>query len=388
MRLWPSKSKKTRIKILAEARSTHLHWDAVAKSKEHDDNDPFAPLRALCPTTPELAREALEDERAAGRPQFRAVAEFELGLEFDALLDAINSCTLDSLAITVEAGGIFRSMDAFVEKFIDRLELRLRMLHIVSVSRSLSLHDLRLSIPAIARYIAGPRAPGIQEIGIGASFPGHPNRDAAPAFSLLVDRLDRDWSYGRGVGWYPLPRVEAKRKSAARDPPKGATAYYRFNNVRSATKVGNTVLRALAVARVLLLAQRGERTGFADLPAEIVYDIVRHVMGPTSLSARDWGVILRHAADRDALRSLAAEFARQGIKCFNVPEDRRGLTDHHDDRIRAEWMYNGGFLKWVNRPEVVKLGTGGCTCSYECTWPRLRCVFSPRGRQWGAEGWT
>ncbi|KAL1408610.1 hypothetical protein Q8F55_005423 [Vanrija albida] len=383
MVLWPPKNKKnprTRIKIVAEARSTKLHWDAPAEGSSR--GDPFAPLRPVCakPTKAQLSEER-EGEADTGRPHFCAVADFRLvriplvgahtqGLEFDALLAALNSCVLDSLTVTLETGGVFPCADSFAERLIDRLELPLRRLRVESLSPALPLHELKRAVPAMARYVASPATAEVHEIGV-AGYAAPRATDTMTQFIGLLESGQWAGYCCPGQG-YRGPREKVRPNAKFKPLRESVNAYYVVNR-RPHAQLRRDALRALVTARELLSAPRTERTGFADLPTELIHEIVRTAVWPGStspdvgaaggasahegLTPRQWGVVLRHAEDREALARVAAEFTRLGVRSQRRPKAIR-RADPLAQELRAEWMYNGGFGAPIDRPAMGAFGRG------------------------------
>lgn len=240
----------------------------------------------------------------------------------------INSCTIDSLDIELLRGGRFTSSDVFFEEFVNRLEIPVRQLNLRCRSSSLPLYDLERTVPAIQRYRAKPTITQFAEV----SLAGHGTQAAYEALRPL--HLSGWLLYGSGMG------------------EKLKFCRYRVYPFRPNPPFQMAVMRALATARILLLAKRSERTGIADLPTDLLHDIIRASVfqTETQITQKMWGVILRHAEDREAFTAVAREFARIGPR--RDPHGRDSRNRICWEKVCHEWMFNGGF--WARLQEPAK----------------------------------
>ncbi|KAL1408611.1 hypothetical protein Q8F55_005424 [Vanrija albida] len=330
---------RTRVELIAEAPSTTLHWGPsgdCSKGKGSTDTDPFTALRRLCSPIAEeeelrVAEFHEQGEEETGRPRFCGVAHFTLDFEFDALLSALNSTTLDSLTVMLQGGGLFPSADAFIAALGERLEIRPRRLiiHILSERLPLDAH-------AVGRTIcAWPRATEMDHISVH----WFPQWDVwFPKWGVLKDdsRL-----FGK-LKTQALQRVG--HSTERRENPRYVAPETEYEFERKQDWImTRDAFRSLAVARVLLLARRDKRTGIADLPTELIHDILRGAArAPDVLTDSQWAVLLRHAEDREALGRVAAAFTRRDVETRYLPlEEIRSITRP----AREEFMFNGGFRK-------------------------------------------
>lgn len=169
---------------------------------------------------------------------------------------------------------------------------------------------------------------------------GYTGDDANTGMMLLRNRL-------RGGEWEGT--IEGKGMSAG-----DQMCSFDETNMSPQPEVRRTVLRSLVVARMLLFAKHGQRTGIANLPTEIIRDIVQQsAPDPHALTSTQWRVLLAHAEDRAAFKAIAGE--------VRVRERRRKrhkftLMPLPEPSIATEWLYNGGFLAQVDMPRMREFG--------------------------------
>ncbi|WOO82479.1 uncharacterized protein LOC62_04G005967 [Vanrija pseudolonga] len=318
----------TRIRIIAEGQSPTLNWDTTAERAERKKRgNPLAPLRKT------FYQRIWCVKHLARRPHFCGTATFSSYDELDTIMTVINSCTIDSLEIVLRRGGRFLSAEAFIDQFVKRLEIPVRRLTFRSRSSSLRLNDLEVSTSAIERYMAKPQIMQRAEVClVGHATPG-------------AEKAMRRYQTCHWILTYP---GDTKKKLQF-----GRYALYtRCPN----PDVRKAAMRALVTARVLLLAKRGERTGIADLPTDLIHDILRaSVWTPPQLTAKMWGVILRHAEDREAFTTLAREVDRIAPRRGPYHKSNmyvNGPKVNRRAKVFCEWMYNGGF--WARLEEPAK----------------------------------
>ncbi|WOO82943.1 uncharacterized protein LOC62_04G006423 [Vanrija pseudolonga] len=316
----PPADAPARVSIVAEAPSTALNWDTTAQRAERKRAgiDPLGPLRKACRRPGHLS----------------AVAELTTVDEFTAFMEAIDRCSIDSIAVRLErGGGLFDNGDMFAAVFVDLLDIDLCKLIIWCKTASLPLNHLDHSIPAIARYLTRPRTTQLQQLGVM----GCTGSLAATGMMKLHNRFE-------GGLWEE--RLYGMGTSAGEQIMQYGSA-----NVSPQPEVRHTVLRSLVVARMLLFAKPTQRTGIASLPTELIRDIVQQSAPYTNaLTSTQWRVLFGHAEDRAAFKAIARE--------VRVREKRRGFTlvSILEPSIATEWLYNGGFLAQVDMARMAELG--------------------------------
>ncbi|KAL1408612.1 hypothetical protein Q8F55_005425 [Vanrija albida] len=386
---------RTRVEIIAAAPSPNLHWGPSTNPTEGGDEgaDPFTEFRSVFTELAEEDRPQMasgwrfpEGEEMTGRPHFYGVTHIGLDSEFEAFLEALNSSPLDTLTLMLKDPGLFPSLEAFVTTLVGRLKYRPRRLAAYSLSESLSSDIFDKVQPFFSTW---PHTIDMDEVRVTWVKEwdwSHPRwfdtTGIVSFFGKVGVRARKQLGYDTGT-YREHPASSIGRWASV------ARTNYRFQRQPDWPMIGQT-FRSLVLARILLLAKPGgTRTGIADLPAELIGDIVRRAApypvpcismadrfeelmwgrvrprksppapSPDLLSNEQWATLLRHAGDREAFARVAAEFARLGVKLGDDLR-RTPVTLHQYYRqwdIRQEFLHSGGFRRTRGPPEKSKLRT-------------------------------
>ncbi|KAL1408614.1 hypothetical protein Q8F55_005427 [Vanrija albida] len=316
------------IGLKAWAQTDELQWAGVGSGSALSPLERFPPPREpLVPALPSLG-----DPKPSGAYTERIVPLASLHA-LDDVVAALNASRLTKLDLSFsvpDPTGESSTTRPYYERLLSLLDAR--ALRVLSITNPLESAD----VPALASFLAGPAARGLEWLRLSTSF-------TTADYDRLADGLRRNPS----VSDLCLDRAQCTRFppcacDQARDPSTSSgLAVNRVNallrrNARYRERVRAAVRRVLPPARVLLTAMPrsgGAEFRLLDLPHELVVLVVRHASGDAgALSDAQWGRVIAYAEDPRsagrAARGLASSAANGA-----------GMRD-----ARAEWLADGGFF--------------------------------------------